>query len=108
MWIVTGLLSLGLYPVSASYALLARVGVPEGWAPPMLYGAALLDLGLGVAVYGMRRRRPLWFAQMALMAGYMVIITWRLPEFWLHPFGPILKNLPILALLGLLAVMEED
>ncbi|HVF63461.1 MAG TPA: DoxX-like family protein, partial [Casimicrobiaceae bacterium] len=29
------------------------------------------------------------------------------PEFWAHPYGPVLKNLPILALLVLLAVLEE-
>jgi hypothetical protein len=30
-----------------------------------------------------------------------------LPEFWLHPFGPMLKNLPLLAVLGLLLAFEK-
>jgi hypothetical protein len=25
-----------------------------------------------------------------------------LPHYWLHPFGPLLKNLPMLAMLGAL------
>ena len=32
--------------------------------------------------------------------------VWRLPEFWLHPHGPMLKNLPMLALLLLLWRLE--
>jgi hypothetical protein len=26
-----------------------------------------------------------------------VVITIWLPQFWLHPFGPITKNIPLLA-----------
>src|SRR5690606_633654 len=44
VWIVTGLLSLGLYPVEQSYALLARTGAPPALQPLLLYGAAALDL----------------------------------------------------------------
>ena len=107
VWIVTGLLSLGLYPVAESYALLARVGVGPDWAPLALYGAALLDLVFGLGILLLRRRRWLWLAQMGLILGYTAIISWRLPEYWLHPFGPILKNLPLLAVLGLLLAFEK-
>jgi hypothetical protein len=37
---------------------------------------------------------------------YTIIITFKLPEFWLHPYGPILKNLPMLAALYMLYVLE--
>lgn len=107
VWIVTGLVSLGLYPTAESYALLARVGVSPAWAPLMLYGAALLDLALGIGILLLRRRSWLWLAQIALMLGYTAIITVRLPEFWLHPFGPLLKNLPLLAVLVLLWAFDR-
>lgn len=106
VWIVTGLLSLGLYPVTESYALLARVGVGPALAPWLLYGAAILDLAIGVAILALQRRRWLWLVQIAVILGYTAIITVRLPEFWLHPFGPILKNLPLLAALWLLYALE--
>jgi hypothetical protein len=108
VWIVTGLLSFGLYPVDESYAMLARLGITGALAPLMLYGAAVLDLALGVATLRMKRRRALWWAQIGLMLGYMALITWGLPEYWLHPFGPILKNLPMLAAIGLLLTLEDD
>jgi hypothetical protein len=107
VWIVTGILSLGIYPVDASYALLARVGL-AGWAATVaLYGAALLDLVLGIATLVLRRRIGLWRLQMAIIVGYTLIITFALPEFWLHPFGPVLKNVPLLAAIVLLHALER-
>lgn len=109
VWIVTGIVSLGLYPVQESYALLGRTGVPPPLQPLMLYGAALLDFafGIGTLVLHGRRRRLLWLAQLALILFYTAIITLRLPEFWLHPYGPLLKNLPMLAAIWLLLEMED-
>lgn len=107
VWIVTGIVSLGLYPVADSYALLARVGITGMLAPLMLYGAALLDLGFGIAILVLRRRRLLWLAQLAVIVFYTAIISWRLPEFWLHPYGPLLKNLPMAAAIWLLLELEE-
>jgi hypothetical protein len=107
VWIVTGIVSLGLYPQQSSYALLARVGVPESLFPLLLYGAACMDLAFGIATLALRNRQWLWFTQMAVILLYTAIISVRLPEFWLHPFGPLLKNLPMLAAIFLLQQMER-
>lgn len=107
VWIWTGIVSLGLFPVEESYALLDRVGVPRSLAPVMLYAAAALDLAFGILMLVLAQRRPLYLLQIAVILGYTAIISWRLPEFWLHPYGPILKNLPMLAGIYLLYVMEE-
>jgi hypothetical protein len=110
VWIVTGIVSLGLFPVEQSYALLERTGVPAALAPPLLVVAALLDLALGVLVLVLHgaRRRELWRAQIALVLFYSIVIAARLPEFWLHPYGPMLKNLPLVAVLVLLDVLEPE
>jgi uncharacterized protein YbjT (DUF2867 family) len=106
VWIVAGIVSLGLYPVEQSLALLARTGLTGALAYAALYGAALLDLVLGAATLLMRDRRQ-WLVQFALVLAYTLIITIALPEQWLHPFGPIAKNLPFLAALLLLYNLEE-
>lgn len=105
VWIATGIVSLGVYPVPDSYALLARAGVPAAMRPVVLYGAALLDLALGVLTL-VAPRRWLWRAQGALMLLYMAVIAVRLPEWWIHPYGPIIKNLPMLAALWLLDALH--
>ena len=107
VWIWTGIVSLGLYPQEQSYELLARTGITGGLAPLMLYGAAVLDLALGMGTLLLRRRRWLWQVQLALILFYTVIISLRLPEFWLHPYGPLLKNLPMLACIYLLYCFED-
>lgn len=106
VWILTGIVSLGVYPVEASYALLAQAGVPTTLRPLALYGAALLDLVLGVLTLVSYRRPAVWVAQAALILGYTAIITLKLPEFWLHPYAPIAKNLPMLAAIWLLYELE--
>lgn len=107
VWIITGIVSLGLYPVAESYTLLARVGITGWFAPVMLYGAALMDFAFGIATLVLRKRRWLWLAQLAVMVFYTAIISWRLPEFWLHPYGPLLKNLPMAVAIWLLLELEE-
>lgn len=109
MWVWTAIVSFGLYPVQDSYALLARVGLHGTLASIALHGAAALDLVLGVLTLAApaRWRRPVWLAQAALIAGYTVLITLFLPEYWLHPYGPLTKNLPILGLIALLWALER-
>jgi uncharacterized protein YbjT (DUF2867 family) len=107
VWIWTGIVSLGLFPRERSLDLLYRTGVPASLAPLFLYGAAALDLMLGIATLLLRRRQVLWLAQIALIVGYTIIITFKLPEFWLHPYGPILKNLPMLVAIYALYVLED-
>ena len=107
VWIVTAIVSYGLYPVEASYELLARTGIPPELQPLMLYGAATFDLLLGLGILCLARRRWLWLAQLGLIGFYTVVIAIRLPEFLLHPYGPLTKNLPMLAAIWLLYELEE-
>jgi uncharacterized protein YbjT (DUF2867 family) len=109
VWIWTGIVSAGLYPREQSLELLARVGATGLWAVLLLYGAAALDVLLGLATLWLapRWRPALWQLQAALVLAYTALISWRLPEYWLHPYGPVLKNLPILALLLLLHQLED-
>jgi uncharacterized protein YbjT (DUF2867 family) len=105
VWVVSGVVSLGLYPVEESLALLQRVGLSGALAKAALYGSALLDIALGIATF-FTRKPLLWKAQIGLIAGYTAIISVFLPELWLHPFGPVLKNLPMLAALLVLHELE--
>jgi uncharacterized protein YbjT (DUF2867 family) len=108
VWIATAIVSAFLYPAADSYALLARTGIPEHLRPPMLYGAALFDLLLGVGTLFLRRRRWLWLMQLALIGFYTIVIALRLPEFLVHPYGPLTKNLPMLAAIWLLYELEQE
>ena len=107
VWIAAGVVSLGPYPVEESLALLARTGITGSFAYVALYGAAALDLALGLATLALRRRRMLWLLQLAVILGYTAIISVALPEQWLHPYGPVVKNLPMLAAILMLYQLER-
>lgn len=107
VWIATAAVSFGLYPTADSFTLLGQAGVPAAMRPLALYGAAALDLVLGLLCLAPRRPRWTWLVQIALIIGYTAIITIRLPEFWMHPYGPLTKNIPMLAALLYLHITES-
>ncbi|MDB5964873.1 MAG: hypothetical protein JWQ72_1373 [Polaromonas sp.] len=108
VWLWTAAVSAGLYPVTESYALLGQTGIHGALATVSLYGAAALDLllGLGTLLLRPRLRRPLWLVQLALILSYTLIISIYLPGYWLHPYGPIVKNIPMLMLILTVYMLE--
>ncbi len=101
VWIGSALVSAAAYPRTASLALLGRLGLHGLAANSALYGACVLDFGLGFATL-LKPGRTLWLVQMLVVLAYSAVIAVALPEFLIEPFGPVLKNVPILAMLFLL------
>lgn len=107
LWIATGIISLGIYPIESSKLLLARAGIPSLWQEPLLYMAAALDVLLGLATLFARRLGTVWWTQLIIIVFYSAVIAWKLPEFWLHPYAPMLKNIPLLAAIYLIMRWEN-
>lgn len=101
VWLVTAALTFGLYPVDDSLQLLQRVPLEKSGKLVLVYAGAMLDLAMGVLTL-VWPRRLLWLGQLVVVAGYTVLATMLVPELWLHPFGPLLKNLAVLAVIWLL------
>ena len=99
LWLWSGIQP-ALFALPQSLDLLARVGFQAAYCLPMFALSCALDVffGLGCCT---RLRDCAWFwaAQAAVVLGYSVIIAFRLPEMWAHPFAPLVKNVPILAVL---------
>lgn len=107
VWIVAGLLSLLVFPKQESESLLIRAGVFSGLAQPVLVGVSLLDIGLGLATLLRWRLMLVLSMQLILIALFSAIIAVALPEFWLHPFGPLVKNGPLFVGTLMLLAMER-
>jgi len=101
MWLVTAYVSWFSWPHADSRSWLAACGVPAALQEPLLLAASVTDATIGVLLL-LRPRRWLWAAQLALVGGYTIMLSVFLPYFWAHPFGPLLKNLPLLAVMALL------
>ncbi len=107
MWFLAAFVSMGPYPIGESLALLESIGIPAAMAGLALWGAIGLDLAWGILALWPRRPRWIWSAQILTVVTYTLIISWRLPHLWLEPFGPVAKNIPILAILLLLRQLEK-
>jgi uncharacterized protein YbjT (DUF2867 family) len=101
LWLMTAAVSWFGWPHEESRAWLAACGIPAFAQEPMLLAASLTDAAIGLLLL-LRPRRWLWAAQLLLVGGYTLIMSICLPFFWLHPFGPLSKNLPLLALMLLM------
>lgn len=99
VWLWSGITSLFFYPHALSYQLLAATGITGITAPMMLYGLAVLDIGLGLATLLRYRTLTLLSWQIAIVLGYSLVVAVNLPEFLVHPFGALLKNIPFLLVL---------
>lgn len=105
VWLVTGVLS--ICNQQSSLNLLTPVGLSGAIALAALYLAAGLDILLGLLTL-FWHGKLLWTIQACLILVYTVIISVWLPEYLRHPFGPILKNLPLLLMLWLLYKYEKQ
>jgi len=96
LWIISGLVSTGVYPLEQSLALLESVGVPDSWQLASLYSASLLDVALGIALLLGWQIRRVAMLQIMLMLIYSLIIMLQLPQLLAHPFAPLVKNFPLI------------
>ena len=108
VWLWSGITSLFFYPHKLSYQLLAETGITGNAAPLMLYGLAFMDIGLGLSTLAMPQPRNLIFWQLCIVLIYTLVVGITLMEFWLHPFGPLLKNLPFLLTLWIYQILAGE
>lgn len=104
MWVGAGLVS-WFYARDEGIALLAKIGFSPSIATPALIAACGLNIGLGFATL-LKPGRRLWVLQLGIMMFYTGALSLAAPSLWADPFGPLLKNLPIAALLIGLAATE--
>ena len=108
LWVFTGIVSAFVFPAEQSYSMLEKAGITGLWAPVMLYGAAATNVILGLATLMAYRIAVIGLMQVALIAFYTIIITFSQPELWLHPFGPISKNIPLIIATFIMLVLEQN
>jgi uncharacterized protein YbjT (DUF2867 family) len=108
LWIWTAVVSLFFYPKAESYALLSQMGITPFFQPVLLYASALLDGLLGLSLLFGYRLRLTASLQIGLMVLYSVLIAFWLPIYWLEPFAPIAKNIPIIVLTLVIIALESD
>ena len=106
LWIATGLSSFGLYPVAKSYELLSLLHLSGPLASAALHGGAAIDLLLGLLLLLRMRPALVGALQLAFLCVFTLLALGLPADYWLHPFAPLLKNLPIAAALLVMIALE--
>lgn len=106
IWLATGLIS-ATVSQREGFDLLARIGITGPLASLALYSTSLLEIALGLATAARWQVRWMGALQIVLMLGFMAILTAGMPELWLHPFGPLTKNIPLIAATCVMMALEE-
>lgn len=107
MWLVSAAIGLTL-PSAQFLPLIQGAPVPDIALIAMARLGGVADLLIAAALLRGWRPRMMAGAQAAMVLSYTLAFTVLAPALWLLPLGGLLKNLPILALIALLAILEDE
>ena len=107
LWLTSGLLGLFL-PAESFLPLMAQSGLPDAALITLARGFGLADLVIALALARNWCPALTGAAQLAIVSGYTIGFTLLAPALWLLPLGGLLKNLPILVLILLWIVLEDE
>ena len=106
-WIASGVVGLSAgYESALGFARAAGFG---SLSLPVTVGGALVDIALGLSlVFADRHRRTVLAIMAVVTLGYLLVLGVSLPLLWVDPLGRLLKLVPCLALLLLLAAVDDE
>lgn len=107
LWVFTGLTSIYFSP-EIGYEILASANITGSMASFSVYAGGALDIVLGFWLLTSVNTKLCCLVQIAVIASYTLILTVIDMSFWLHPFGPITKNIPIVVLIGYVYIANVD
>ncbi len=107
LWLISGVIGLTL-PAEDFLPLVQGSGLSESALVIFARASGIVDLAIAGALF--RGWRPKFIAgvQATMVLGYTAAFTFLAPALWLLPLGGLLKNLPILALIAVMAILEEE
>ena len=106
-WLGSGIVGLA-QPSAQLEPLLQRLGLAGPVGEAMGRGFSLVDLAIALALLLRWRPGLTMTVQLLVVLGYTIGLGLLAPDLWIDPFGPLLKNLPILAAILALGALEAD
>lgn len=107
LWLLSGLIPLATNFTNTSLQLI-DAGLSETISDILTISSCCWDISLAFAMFFKRWVKPSLFLQIITIISYTLLASILKPILWIDPLGPLLKNIPILALtLSYLAIYEE-
>ena len=105
IWLMSGISTLISFEVSQD--LISSLPINTQWADILIIAAALGDIALGLLLLVAKLRRWIIMLQISVILMYSMIILVFMPELYLHPFTPIIKNMAMMVLAFYLLIQED-
>ncbi len=108
IWIFSGIMSLLPISLPVSLDLMTQAKIPLTFQPLVLYLFSTIDILLGAATLFNYRLLAVGFLQCFFIVLYTAIISFSLPIYWLHPFAPVAKNIPLFVAILIMMALESE
>lgn len=105
LWLFSGMLPF-LNPIDSSHYL-SLLLTPQ-YVEPARFGFGILDVLIGIGVLSRFQVFTLGLCQLGMVIAYTLCASMAIEHIWLHPLGPILKNIPIVVFILIWMVLEDD
>ncbi len=107
LWLVSGMIGLGL-PTSQFLPLLPDTEIADTVLIALARFGGAIDIALGLALLRGWRPRAMSALQTIMILAYTIAFTFLAPILWLLPLGGLLKNIPLLSLIAVSAILEDE
>jgi uncharacterized protein YbjT (DUF2867 family) len=106
MWVLSGLV--GLFALRDAAPYLSALSISVQFSLPLALFVCLVDIAIGIGLALRWAPRMVFWSQITVIIAYTIILTVAAPALWLELFGPLLKNIPILALIVVDRILEVE
>ena len=90
------------------YDVLAKQQITGAFANLCINAGSLVDAVIGLWLLTAYKLQWCYRAQLIIILSYTVLLSIIDPSFWLHPFGPLTKNIPLLVFIFWLSTTESN
>ena len=98
LWFFTGITS-AFFAKDIGYEVLANGGITGILATLSIFSGSVLDVAIGIWLLTGKRLKICYLVQMVVIALYTLLLSVIDPSFWIHPFGPLTRNIPLLVMI---------
>lgn len=88
------------------YEVLAKQEITGPFADLCINAGSLVDAAIGLWLLTAYKLQWCYRAQFIIILSYTILLSFIDPSFWLHPFGPLTKNIPLLVFIFWLSKAE--
>ncbi len=105
LWVFTGVTSV-FFAKEIGYKVLASGGITGALADLSIMSGSILDVAIGIWLLLGKRLKLCYLVQIVVVVSYTLLLTVIDPNYWVHPFGPLTKNIPLLVMIYYLYCKE--